>query len=209
MPDTSTLLMFAAASAVLVAIPGPVVAYILSVSISDGRRAAVVSAVGANFGALGHVVAAVAGLSALIVASSTAYSAVRIAGACYLVYLGLRLLLHRSNAPANARAATSHRRHAGRAAIVALANPKTALFFLAFLPQFVDPSQGSFALQTAVLGLCFVAIALVGDVTWALTSGSIADRLRAPTRERIAKRSAGGLLVALGGITAALNRARV
>ena len=207
MPDGSTLLLFAAAALALIVVPGPAVLYIVAQGIDRGRLAGVVSALGISAGGLVHVTAAAVGLSALIVSSATAFTVVKYAGAAYLIVLGLRRLLAHDDAPEAAAELPerSLRRIFWQGAIVNVLNPKTALFFLAFLPQFVDPDAGYVALQVTVLGLMFVAIALVSDSVWGLAAGSAAGWLQSRRRVLRAQRlTSGGVMVGLG-VAAALT----
>ncbi len=205
MPAISTFGVFALASLVLVVIPGPSVIYIVSRSIDQGRAAGLVSMLGVQAGALVHVTAAAVGLSALLASSATAFSVVRFAGAAYLVVLGVQRLRARSvsdlGQDAPVRAANA--RLFGQGAVVNILNPKTALFFLAFLPQFIDPARGGAALQVLALGLCFIVIAMLSDGTYAVLAGSIAGRLRRNTRAALRlERLSGLLLIALGAAAA-------
>ena len=178
MPGIS-LLEFIAAALVLLLTPGPGVMYIVARSIGQGSRAGLVSVLGLSAGALVHVAAAAAGISTILLASATAFGLVKAAGAAYLIYLGIRTLLARG-AVASTEVCTP--RSAGRlfadGALVSVLNPKIALFFLAFLPQFVDPGRGPVAQQILLLGLLYVALALVTDSTYALLAGSLRHRLR-------------------------------
>jgi threonine/homoserine/homoserine lactone efflux protein len=152
-------------------------------------------------GTLVHVTAATAGLSALIVASALAFSVVKYAGAAYLVYLGVRRLLGRDTALAVDRGRESLRRAFARGTVVNVLNPKTALFFLAFLPQFVDADRGAVWSQALVLGLVFVGLGFVSDSLYALAAGSAANLLR---RRRGLMRYGSGLVYIGLGATAAL-----
>ena len=140
MPSTHAFAVFVPAALVLLAIPGPAVLYIVATSVDGGRRNGLLSVAGVHLGSLVHIAAAVAGLSALIVSSAIAFSAVKYVGAAYLVYVGIRKLLGKDEPiEAEARAPRSGRRVFSQGVVVNVLNPKTALFFLAFLPQFVDP----------------------------------------------------------------------
>jgi threonine/homoserine/homoserine lactone efflux protein len=179
MPDPSTLLLFVASVLALVLVPGPNLIYIVTRGVDQGLRAAVASALGVETATLVHVMAAAAGVSALLASSAAAFEVVRYAGAAYLAYLGVRTLLTRAEAGEDGPS-----RPAGGARVFAegfvvnLLNPKVALFFLAFLPQFVDPGAGPTSLQILALGALFLAIALPLDLLYALGAGSIGARLR-------------------------------
>jgi threonine/homoserine/homoserine lactone efflux protein len=180
MPAPATLLVFAVAASVLVAIPGPNHLYIVTSSIAQGRRIGLASALGVETGTLVHVSAATVGLSALVASSAMAFNALRFAGAAYLVYLGLRALLRDEEAALDGggTVAPSARRAYLDGVLVNVLNPKVALFFLAFLPQFVDPARGSASTQILVLGLVVFAIATTSDVLYALAAGALGSWLR-------------------------------
>ncbi len=177
-PDASTLAVFVAAALALLLVPGPAVLYIVARSIDQGRTAGLVSVLGVHLGSLVHVAAAAIGLSSLIVSSAVAFSVVKYAGAAYLVYLGVRALLSREEPEEVEVRAAPNRSLLRQGAIVNILNPKTALFFLAFLPQFVDPAAGYVALQLTFFGLVFVALGLVTDSLYALAAGTAGNLLR-------------------------------
>src|SRR3954454_19808859 len=141
-PDSGTLWVFCVTALALLVIPGPAVLYVVVQGAEQGRRAGLASVAGIHLGTLVHVAAATVGLSALIVASAVAFSVVKFAGAAYLIYLGVRKLLERTPAVEAERPPEPLRRAFGRGIVVNVLNPKTALFFLAFLPQFVDRNRG-------------------------------------------------------------------
>jgi threonine/homoserine/homoserine lactone efflux protein len=208
MPDPSTLLVFAAAALALIVVPGPAVLYIVAQSIDRGRRAGFVSALGIAVGGLVHVTAAAIGLSSLLVSSATAFAVVKYAGAAYLIGLGLYTLFVRRDEPAATVPRERRlRRRFGQGVVVNVLNPKTALFFFAFLPQFVDPDKGSAALQIGILGLLFVALAVMSDSVWALVAGSASERLRGSRRFLSLQRYvSGSVFVGLGALTASAKR---
>jgi threonine/homoserine/homoserine lactone efflux protein len=189
-------------------VPGPAVLYIVAQSIDRGRLAGIVSALGVAVGGLVHVTAATIGLSSLLVSSARAFNLVKYAGAGYLIVLGLVTILKRRE---EAIAAVPRERKLSRrfwqGVVVNVLNPKTALFFLAFLPQFVDPDAGSAALQIALLGLFFVALAVLSDSLWALAAGTASERLRGNRRFLAVQRYvSGSVFVGLGALTAAAKR---
>ena len=202
-PDSTSLWLFGLAALALLAIPGPAVLYIVVQSADQGRRVGLASVAGVHLGTLVHVAAASAGLSAVIVASSVAFSAVRYAGAAYLIYLGVRKLLDRDAQTRVERTREPLRRAFARGTIVNALNPKTALFFLAFLPQFVAPDRGGVWSQALVLGFVFVGLGLVTDSLYALAAGTVAGLLR---RERNAVRYGSGIVFIALGATAALAK---
>jgi threonine/homoserine/homoserine lactone efflux protein len=178
-PSPGSLALFAAASLALAAVPGPAVLYIVAQSVDQGRLAGLFSAAGIAVGGLVHVVAATIGLSSLLASSATAFTIVKYAGAAYLILLGIRRLLTREELEDEmVRAPQRRRRLFVNGVVVNVLNPKTALFFLAFLPQFVDPDAGAAWLQILALGLMFVAIALCSDSLWALAAGTLGSWLR-------------------------------
>ena len=206
MPAPATLAVFCAAALALIVVPGPAVTYVVTQSVDKGRGAGLVSALGIASGGLVHVAAATVGLSALIASSASAFTAVKLVGAAYLVAIGLMRIAGRGGEPAEQEQVARHRLFV-QGAVVNVLNPKTALFFLAFLPQFVDPDRGPVALQAAVLGCVFVTIAAVSDSLYAVVSAAFADRIRGSARARQVKRYAsGGIFVALGATAAAARR---
>jgi threonine/homoserine/homoserine lactone efflux protein len=205
MPDASTFLLFALASLAFLAIPGPSVFYIVTRSLAQGRRAGVTSMLGVQAGGLVHVVAAAFGVSAIIASSATAFTIVKYVGAAYLVLLGLRKLLARGDEDPQIELgeAATGRRLFWQGAIVNVFNPKTALFFLAFLPQFVDPSAGPVAPQMLVLGTMLVGLGVVSDGTYALVAAGAGRKLReTAAARRLLDRLSGGVFVSLGLIAA-------
>ena len=208
MPDQATLLVFSAAALALIVVPGPAVLYIVSQSLDRGRLAGFVSALGIAVGGLVHVLAAAIGLSSILVSSATAFNAIKYAGALYLICMGLwTIFRRRDEEPASAPSERRLRRRFGQGVIVNVLNPKTALFFFAFLPQFVDPEQGATGVQIAVLGLVFVAIAVVSDSIWALAAGTASEHLRGNRRFLSVQRYvSGSVFVGLGALTAAAKR---
>ncbi|WP_028937390.1 LysE family translocator [Pseudonocardia spinosispora] len=206
MPSLSTLLFFVLAVSVLVAIPGPNHIYIVTRGISQGRIAGLASAAGVETGTLVYSVAAAGGLAALIASSALAYDAVRYLGAAYLIFLGLRALLRYTppSAP-GAVAAVPLRRVYLEGVLVNVLNPKVALFFVAFLPQFVEPARGPVALQVVVLGLIMATVGMVSDVAYALTAGTLGDRMRSRPSLARGQRWVTGITYLALGILAALT----
>jgi threonine/homoserine/homoserine lactone efflux protein len=179
MIDASSLALFAAAAFALAVVPGPAVLYIVARSVDQGRLAGFVSALGIATGSLVHVTAATIGLSSLLASSATAFTIVKYAGAVYLIVLGIRRLMTREVLEeAVVRGQRSRRSLFANGVVVNVLNPKTALFFLAFLPQFVDPETGSATVEILVLGLIFTLIALASDSTWALLAGTLGGWLK-------------------------------
>jgi threonine/homoserine/homoserine lactone efflux protein len=205
-PDPGTLAVFALASLALAVVPGPAVLYIVAQSIHGGRRAGVVSALGVASGGIVHVLAAVIGLSALLAASAEAFTAVKILGAVYLVWLGIRTLLSADDRIGGRRPEPTLARTYRRGVVVNVLNPKTALFFLAFLPQFVDAHESTRG-QLALLGAIFVVIALSSDLVWALVAGTAGAVLRkSQTFLRVQRYVSGTIFVGLGALAATAGR---
>ncbi len=203
-PSHSSLLLFVSAALVLLAIPGPAVLYVTSRSIGHGRAAGFVSALGIGVGTLVHVAAAAVGLSALLMSSATAFGAVKYLGATYLIYLGAQKLRTREAFVLSQDAPrTRLSRIFGQGIVVNILNPKTALFFFAFLPQFVDASHGAVALQILFLGTLFAVMGITSDSLWALFAGTVAHHLKRNTRWLNTQRYvSGGMLISLGLATA-------
>ena len=199
MVDTSFVL-FLAASLVVIVAPGPDNILVLTRGVAQGRGAALVSAAGASLGLVVHSVFAVVGLSALLAQSAVAFSAVKYAGAAYLIYLGIRALLDREGlAPPRGEAPIKLREVFAQAVTSNVLNPKIAVFFLAYLPQFADPATGGTALQLPILGLTFALLTLAIFGALALFSGTVGSWLR--TRPKFAARLGwltGGVLIGLG-----------
>jgi threonine/homoserine/homoserine lactone efflux protein len=210
MPETSTFLLFAAATMALLIVPGPAVLYIVTRSVSQGRAAGLVSMLGVHAGSVVHVAFAALGISALLYASATAFAVVKYAGAAYLVFLGLQKLLRRGAGDEPVALPTaSPGRLFGQGIVVNVLNPKTAIFFLAFLPQFADPARGPVALQMVVLGGTFILLGTLSDGAYALLAGTLAGRLRRTRRGRVAmERSSGVVLVGLGAVAALAGDSR-
>jgi threonine/homoserine/homoserine lactone efflux protein len=204
-PSLPTLALFSLAALALLAVPGPAVLYIVSQSVSHGRRAGLVSMLGIETGALFHVGAAAIGLSALLASSASAFALVKYVGAAYLIALGLlRLTRGSEQEPRAENGGRDLRPLFLQGVAVNVLNPKTALFFLAFLPQFVRPGHGPAALQVLVLGLLFLVLATLSDAVLALIAGGAGNRLRDSRQVRFMSRyGSGSVLVGLG-VAAAL-----
>ena len=206
LPDPGTLAVFAAAAIALLVIPGPAVLYIVTQSIEHGRTAGLVSMLGIQTGGLVHVLAAALGLSALLMRSATAFEIVKFAGAGYLIFLGLRKLFSRERFETTSERPPRRLDRLYRQGIVVnVLNPKTALFFFAFLPQFVQVDQGSVGLQIAVLGVFFLVLAIISDGMYALAAGTASDWLRGNPRFLRAERWISGTVLVGLGLTAALS----
>ena len=205
MPDLTHLPLFIIASVVLILTPGPAVLYIIARSVDQGRRAGLVSVCAIEVGNFMHVLAATLGLSALLLSSALAFTIVKYLGAAYLVYLGLRKLFARNAIrPSGNSQPRNLRRTFSQGVVVAALNPKTALFFVAFLPQFVDPSHGAIAGQMLFLGCTFVMLAVISDSMYALLAGTVGQWLKGSRSVVRAERYLAGSVYIGLGVTAAL-----
>jgi len=204
MLDTTRLTLFFITALVILVTPGPAVLYIIARSVEQGRLAGIVSTLGVGFGTMFHVAAAALGISALLATSATAFGVLKYLGAAYLIYLGIRKLMERDlDTRRRARAPEPLSRIFWQGAVVNVLNPKTALFFLAFLPQFVDVGRGHATLQMVVLGLLFVVMGIFSDGIWALFAGSAGSWLKAHLGFLRAQRYfSGGVFIALGLVMA-------
>jgi threonine/homoserine/homoserine lactone efflux protein len=209
MPDASTYGLFVVAALALLLVPGPAVVYVVARSVEGGRPAGLVSVLGVEMGTLVHVAFAAAGLSAILASSATAFSVVKWLGVAYLIWLGLQRLLARDeggDAPPDVRPEPLARVF-GQSVLVQVLNPKVALFFLAFLPQFVDPSRGAAWTQILVLGGTLAALGLLTDGLYALLGGTAGDWLNrknaSASFRRVQRFFSGGVYLALGAVAAA------
>lgn len=207
MPEWGTLGLFLLAALALVVTPGPAVLYIVTRSIDQGRGAGVASALGIEAGSLVHVVAAAIGISALVASSATAFAVVKYLGAAYLIYMGVRVLISRPEIETRVvRAPRSLLRIFWQGIAVQVLNPKTALFVLAFLPQFVDPGRGSVITQTVIFGVLMAVIGLFSDLVYAMIAGAAGGFLRRSTVfPRIQRYVSGGVYIGLGATTALMG----
>jgi len=199
MPEFPTLLIFLAATLALNLTPGPDMLYVMARGVGQGRTAGVVSALGIGGGTLVHTFAVALGLSTLLVSLPAAYEAIRYAGAVYLLYLGIRTLISKEELKL-AAGGTAHSlsRIFAQGVITNVLNPKVALFFIAFLPQFADPSRGPVALQLLILGLLFNLSGTTVNAIVGLLSGHLGARLKErPTFWRAQRWFTGGVFVAL------------
>ena len=196
-----TLLAFALTSIVIIVVPGPSVLFVIGRSIALGRRAGVLSVVGNTLGTIPAVIAVAFGVGAIVASSVVAFTVIKIAGALYLVWLGIQAIRHRTThtqdlAPVRIRTGTLLR----QGFLVGLTNPKTIAFFVAVLPQFVDPTAGAVWAQLLLLGLIFQTIALASDSVWALAAGTARQWFaRSPRRISTLAGTGGALMIGLGG----------
>ena len=209
MPDVPTFALFVAAALALLLVPGPAVIYVVARSVEGGRLTGLISVLGVELGTLLHVVFAAAGLSAIVVSSAAAFSVVKWLGAAYLVWLGLRQILGRDGGDQEAPLSGSGEnrlRVFSQSVLVQVLNPKVALFFLAFLPQFVDPSRGAAWTQVVVLGATLATFGLFTDGLYALLGGTAGEWIKkqrtGPGLRRARRYVTGGVYIALGAVAA-------
>jgi threonine/homoserine/homoserine lactone efflux protein len=207
-PPTTHLLAFTVTAFVLIAVPGPSVLFTVSRAIALGRVAGVATVAGNTVGAFTQVVAVAFGVGPLVERSVAMFTVIKLAGACYLVYLGVQAVRHRRSLAA-ALGAEIERKTAARIAgdgfLVGLTNPKVIVFFAATLPQFVDRQAGQVPAQIILLGAIFAGIALVSDSTWALVAGTVRAWLAASPRRLALLGGTGGLTMIGIGVGLALS----
>jgi threonine/homoserine/homoserine lactone efflux protein len=203
MLDWSKLTLFVSVASILVFMPGPNTLYIIARSIQQGRLAGFVSSLGVQVGTMVHIAAAALGLSALLISSALAFNVVKYAGATYLIYLGIKTLMTKDKIePARIRKAKLSRIFY-QGIVVNVLNPKTALFFFAFLPQFISVNRGGVVLQVVLLGCILILLGILSDSVYALASGSVGNWLRGNLKFLRAQRYfAGSVYIGLGAATA-------
>jgi threonine/homoserine/homoserine lactone efflux protein len=202
-PESSTIVAFAAATIALLLIPGPAVIYILNRSVSDGREVGLASVAGLEVGDAIQVLFAALGLSAVLATSAAAFNVVKWAGAAYLVYLGIRTLSRRPDDIDPDQPGVSPGDAFRQGIVVNALNPKTALFFLSIFPQFIDPAAGRAITQSLVLGLVFLVLATIFNGTYALIASSLRGvLLRGRALPFVRRYVAGTVFVALGVLAA-------
>jgi threonine/homoserine/homoserine lactone efflux protein len=209
MPDPSRLTLFISAALLLLIIPGPAVLYITTRSATQGRVAGIVSVLAIETANFLQAVAAALGLSAILLSSALAFDVVKYLGAAYLIYLGIRKLFSSDESVENEEVKReSLSRIYWQGFAINILNPKTALFFFAFLPQFVDPARGNVIGQNLLLGAIFIGLALITDSLYALLSSSLAGKLSGNRKFQKGGRYFAGLVYVGLGITTALTGAR-
>jgi threonine/homoserine/homoserine lactone efflux protein len=202
MTDSHHFLLFLAAAVVLAITPGPGIFYVLARSLAGGRREGIQSALGTFFGGLFHVVAAALGVSAILAASALAFHTVKYAGAAYLVWLGIRMIRTR-NAEMPARTETASQGSFRQGILTEALNPKTALFFLSFIPQFIAQGQGHVFLQFVVLGAISVLLNTIADLVVVFLAAPLERKLKSSARFRRRQRVASGMgMIGLGAYVA-------
>lgn len=208
MPSADAIVTFAIASLALLLIPGPAVIYILNRSVSEGREAGLAAVAGLELGNFVHVIAASAGLSAVLATSAAAFNVVKWLGAGYLVFVGVRTLLTKPASIDDVMSTVSRKRSFVQGIVVNILNPKVALFFLSYLPQFIDPDNGAAWTQALVLGSIFVAIGCLTDGTYALTASALRSvLLTGRTLPFVQRYVAGTVFIALGLMATTSSRA--
>ena len=207
MPSIESLLAFGIASLALLVIPGPAVLYIINRSVADGRNVALAAVAGLEIGNFMHVIASTVGLSAVIATSAAAFSVVKWIGAGYLIYIGFRTLVTRPQTVNQLNDPMSRRRAFTQGIVVNTFNPKVALFFLSFLPQFIDANRGSAALQSLVLGSIFVVLGCISDSLFAILASALRGTLlRGKSLPFVQRYVAGSVFIALGAIASTTRR---
>jgi threonine/homoserine/homoserine lactone efflux protein len=205
---TSRFLVFFGAALILAITPGPAIFYVLARSLRGGRREGVLSAAGTFLGGLVHVGAAAFGLSAILAASAIAFETVRYAGAAYLIYLGYRMIRSRNQEAAEIEAIGTSRGTFVQGVMTEVLNPKTALFFLSFIPQFVVLRQGHVAAQFLMLGAISVALNTCADLLVACFAGPLGSRMKRSAKLRRRQRGVSGAAMIGLGVYVATARAR-
>lgn len=205
MPTWDKIALFLAATSVLVITPGPVIMYIIACTVDRGYKAGLISVIGVGVGTLAHVIAAAIGISAILRSSMLAFAVVKYAGAAYLIYLGIRALMtHQTAQQKNVSIPQSLTWMFAQGALINILNPKTALFFFAWLPRFIDPDRGSVAGQTVFFGCLIVPLGFCNDSVYVLLAGTASQWLRQNTRLLIIQRYFAGCVYLLLGITAVI-----
>jgi len=205
-PDLNSLISFAVASVALLVIPGPAVIYIVNRSVADGRQIGLAAVVGLELGTFMHVLAATVGLSAILATSENAFNVVKYLGASYLVLVGLRTLTRKPEAISTSASSMTQSQAFRQGFIINTLNPKIALFFLSFLPQFIDPNISSNARQSLILGSVFVLCGFVIDGIYALTASSLREVLVKGKALPFIQQYVAGVVFVLLGAAAALAK---
>jgi len=205
-PDLNSLISFAVASVALLVIPGPAVIYIVNRSVADGRQIGLAAVVGLELGTFMHVLAATVGLSAILATSENAFNVVKYLGASYLVLIGLRTLTRKPEAISTSASSMTQSQAFRQGFIINMLNPKIALFFLSFLPQFIDPNISSNARQSLILGSVFVLCGFIIDGVYALTASSLREVLVKGKALPFIQQYVAGVVFVLLGAAAALAK---
>jgi threonine/homoserine/homoserine lactone efflux protein len=210
MVDTISLISFVAASAAIIISPGPAQALVLAVTLSSGKKAGIISVLGLNSSMIVHILAAGAGVSAILAESAAAFTAVKLAGAAYLVYMGVMSFVtagKQDSTAVNTNINPATGRLFSRAFLTGALNPKVALFFLAFVPQFVDPYNGWLIFQFLELGIILAVMDIIYESVLVILTGAAVKSLNKNNRlTRLRRQITGGVLIALGIKMALLER---
>ena len=207
-PTTSQLLAFVLASILFIQVPGPSLLFTIGRALSVGRREALLSVLGNALGLVVQVMLVALGLGAVVAASATAYTVLKLAGAAWVVWLGISAIRHRKDARVALTTGQRRPERPGAAVwtgmVVGMSNPKTIVFFVAFLPQFTNPTAGHVGLQVALLGLLFAVLAVASDSAWAMAAGKARDWFaRRPERLDAMGATGGVMMIGLGATMAA------
>lgn len=209
LPELHNIGLFIAAATIVIIIPGPAVLYIMAKSAEQGYKAGIFSVLGIGVGGLFHVFAASIGLSALLVASATAFSIIKYLGALYLIYLGIKKLFDKS-AFIKEKIKSDKKKHSKiffEGVIVNILNPKAAIFFFAFLPQFISPEKGGATSQILFLGAIFIIIAVTSDIMYVFISGKISKWVKKQAKGmRFSNYIIGSIYIFLGILTLSINK---
>ncbi|AKU16417.1 LysE family translocator [Luteipulveratus mongoliensis] len=214
MPSSSQWLAFVVATILFIQVPGPSLLFTIGRALTVGRRDALLSVLGNALGLQVQIIAVAVGLGAVVAASATVYSVLKLAGAAYVVWLGIQAIRHRSDARAAMEqqddGAATHRsgsRSVWTGVVVGATNPKTVVFFVAFLPQFINSSAGHSGLQIMLMGLVFCGVAIMSDTIWALGASKARDWFaRKPKRLDTLGATGGLMMIGLGTTMAAAER---
>lgn len=207
MPTFETLAAFALASLLLIVIPGPSVLFVIGRSLSFGRRGGLMSALGNGLGALPLIAAVAFGLGSIVAQSVVLFTSIKLLGATYLLYLGVQAIRHRRDGSSDTSEQEPQTLNPAvllrQGVVVGVTNPKTIVFFVAVLPQFVNFQAGAIPFQMMTLGIVFVAIGIISDTVWALLAGSAQSWFASSPRRLTATRATGGgMMIGLGGALA-------
>lgn len=208
LPSPENILLFITAATILIVVPGPALLYIMMKSMEQGHKAGLVSALGVGVGAMVHVLAAAIGMSALLVASATAFSILKYGGAVYLIYLGVKKLLDKSTPISTVQTEKKPLNKIFYEGIVVnTLSPKSAIFFFAFLPQFINTDKGGTTSQILFLGLVFLVIAFISDMTYVMLSGKLVKYFKNSSKfSSIQKYVSGSIYIVLGLLTFMVNK---
>lgn len=208
LPSPENILLFITAATILIVVPGPALLYIMMKSMEQGHKAGLVSALGVGVGAMVHVLAAAIGMSALLVASATAFSILKYGGAVYLIYLGVKKLLDKSTPISTVQTEKKPlNKIFYEGILVNTLSPKSAIFFFAFLPQFINTDKGGTTSQILFLGLVFLVIAFISDMTYVVLSGKLVKYFKNSSKfSSIQKYVSGSIYIVLGLLTFMVNK---